>query len=152
MSDRCAPNESKFSTDVRDRVPVSSVGGTKAHSEVCDRFSVSSGLGITRMHVVATGFSAEVSAPLSCPLRSSKNFSESSGEKIHIPLNRCPSRSLRYTRLLHTSSRPSLMCSLESSRCCVPRTSAERDGNWRQRQSKACKRERERLLAQVTSP
>ena len=40
-------------------------------------------------------------------------------------------RSLRHTRLLHTSTRLSQWFSLESSWCRVPRTSAERDGTGR---------------------
>ena len=49
-------------------------------------------------------------------------------EKICVPLNTCPSCSSRYKRHLHTSSLLSMMVSLESSWCRVPRTSAERDG------------------------
>ena len=43
-------------------------------------------------------------------------------EKIHISRNKCFSRSLRYTRLLHTSTRFNLKFSLQSSLCHVPRT------------------------------
>ena len=49
-------------------------------------------------------------------------------EKKHIPQNTCHPRSLRYKRLL---SRLSLMVSLESRRCRVLRTSADRDATGR---------------------
>ena len=55
--------------------------------------AVSSGFGGARVEVMASGFSAEASAPLSCPPRTLTNLSDL----------------VRNTRLLHTSSRLGLM-------------------------------------------
>ena len=79
VSGPCAPNQSTFSADIHGHVLVSCVSETRAHSEACDRLSVLFSLGKAREQVVANGFSAEVSAPLSCPLASLTIFSKSSG-------------------------------------------------------------------------
>ena len=56
------PGGARALFDMHDRVTVSSVGGTRAHSNVCERPAVSFGFGGARVQVVATSFSAEVSA------------------------------------------------------------------------------------------
>ena len=104
--------EARAPFDIHDRFPVSSVGGTRAHSDVCERCAVSSGFGGARVQVVASGFSAEASAPLSCPPKTLTNLSDL----------------VRNTRLLHTSSRRGLMVA------CL--TSAERDGTGRRDSAK----------------
>ena len=69
-------------SDMHDRVPVSSVGGTRAHSDVCDRLAI-----------------FLLKFQLRCPVRSEfRRISPSHlvglVEKTHIPRNKCPSRSL----------------------------------------------------------
>ena len=84
---------------VRALSDMSSVGGTRAHTDVCERPAVSSVCWSKSLRcLVRSGFR-----------RISPSHLVGLVEKIHMPRSKCPSRSLRYTRFWHTSSRLSLM-------------------------------------------
>ena len=74
-------------------------------------------------------------------------------EQIHVPRNKCPSRSLRCTRLLHTSSQPDVFTGVELVSRATYIRRKRRHWETRQRHSKACKRAerkaKRKLMAQL---
>ena len=97
------------------------------------------------MQVVATGFSAEVPAPLCCPLRISANFSKSSGGSCGKGTH--PAEQMTFTQsTMHVSpahfatSQPDVFTGVELVSRATYTSRKRRNWETRQRQSKACKR------------